>query len=240
MEASNHQLRSIIFTTIFVLSVSTFPRYVRAQQQQQQQEPLDQQRTTLVVSPNANGQGVRVLDQSTGREVLNTNQASGQQIELEGDRDEDRIVSGLLEWLENKKKKKRPQVLPVILPEPPHRQQPKIIHIHINNHIQKHPNKHHKKHHNHKHGHYEDYHGGHYDHDKYYHGKHSWPLLSHHYNWDQDYYFGMSGLGGHGFGGSGGDDYAGYESKQVASKVAASTSLSPKKGSNQTGKKSIG
>lgn len=208
-----------------------------------------------MLSQNPNGQGVRVVDQNTGREVINTN---SRQAELEGDGGvDDRVVSGLLEWLENKKKKKKPEVVPIILPPPiqppiqpfqpiqpyqpmihpippppppPHHHhnhiQPKIIHIHINNH----PQKHQKKHNHNKHGGYEDYHGGHYDHDKHYHGKHSWPLLSHHYNWDQDYYFGMSG--GHGGGGGGhsaGDDYAGYESKQVASKVGAPSSSSKPK-----------
>lgn len=181
-------------------------------------------RTTLVVSQNPNGNGFSVVDKSNNNQVINTN--SEQQVDGndEDDRMEEQVVSGLLEWLEEKKRKKREkkkkkkkgekeeeEKKPLVEPK----LEKKEIHIHINTHIKKEEHKKKKHHHEHKkHGGYEDYHDGHYDHDshdKHYQGKHSWPLLGHHYNWDYDYH---SGHGDH-YGGHHGDDY-GHESNKVS------------------------
>lgn len=96
-------------------------------------------------------------------------------------------------------------------------QQPKHIHIHISNH---HGKKHGGGGGGHKKGGYEDYHDGHYEHegghhDKFFHGKHAWPLLSHHFNLDPDYYWALYGGGDHN---GHGDDFGadGYESRPVA------------------------
>lgn len=192
----------------------------------------DTQRTTLVVSQNPNGAGIQVMDpNNNNRQLINTN--SQQQLELEGqtgdeDASEEQVVRGLLEWLEEKKRKKKENkkrrplpiiqpILPMPLPLPPPlpHERPREIHIHINNHIKK--KEHHKKPHK-KHGHYEDYHDGHYDHDyhdKHYSGKHSWPLLGHHLNWD--HFGGHDHHGGDHHGGY--DDYGGHESAKIEKSI---------------------
>lgn len=188
-------------------------------------------RTTLVVSKNPNGDGYRVVDPNTNNQLINTSNQAQNYNNDDNDEDDDemeqQVVNGLLDWLDKKKKKKRkdkdkirpprPTLQPYIRPE---RHEKKVIHIHINNHIKKSGKHAQKKHHGgHYYGQYENYHDGHYDHDyhdKHYHGKHSWPLLSHHFNWD---YYSMDHYGGH-QGDHYGDDYGGYESKKVAKYVA--------------------
>lgn len=197
-------------------------------QQQNFRQPNGQQ--TLIVSQNPSGQGIRVIDRSTNRQLVDT----GNLQELESDADDedgldDRLVGGLLEWFEKLKEKKRKKKQkkndkqedkqPIILPIRPEKHERKEIHIHINNHIKKHDSHKKRPQHHHqqkKHGHYEDYHEGHYDHDKHFYGKHSFPLLGHHFDLGNDYH---EHYGSHY--GSGHDDYSGHESKKVASYVAS-------------------
>lgn len=202
---------------------------------------------TLVISQNANG-GIRVVDRTTNRELVNTNNLQLNENNEAGEANENTgLVAGLLEWIEEKKRKKKekekekqPIILPIPMPQPlpqplplPYRKERKEIHIHINNHIRKdHGKKPHKQQHHHKHGHhYEEYHDGHGDHghhDKYYHGKHSYPLLGHHMLFDHyDHHDHSSGdHGQHSYGhdhqGGGADDYSGYESRGVAQYMKAS------------------
>lgn len=198
----------------------------------EQQQPQQVGQTTLVVTQNSDGQGIRVIDRNTNRQLINTGDLqNNNQQENDDDDDEmdEQVVNGLLEWLENKKKKKKnkkdkdKEKKPLVLPTKRPKIEKKEIHIHINNHISK-DHKHHKgkhqQHHKGKHhsgGHYEDYHDGHYEghHDKHYQGKHSWPLLGHHY-YDLDHYDDHYG-GGYSHGGHDhGDEYGGYESKEIA------------------------
>lgn len=185
--------------------------FVSAAQSGQQQQGT----TTLVLSQVPGGEpAVRVVDPNSG--------AERQQVEQEQDEQlEEQVVSGLLEWLEKKKKKKKEkkegkkqEAQPTAAPyaRPAHGK--KEIHIHItinNNHNKKQHDQQHQKHK--KHG-YEQYHEGHHDqHDKHYSGKHSWPLLGHHHNWDMDFFSANSGD-------HHADDYGGYESKQVENQTS--------------------
>lgn len=190
---------------------------------------------TLVISQNANG-GIRVWDRATNRELVNTGS-----LQLTENEEDNSLVQGLLEWIEEKKRKKKekkdkekkdkerqPLVYPVPVPVPvqpnqPYRQERKEIHIHINNHIKKQP---HKKHHGGKHHHYEHYHDGHGAHDKFYHGKHPYPLLGHHMFFDHFDHFDHHHDGGGGHHSHGhdhhDDEYSGYESRGVAQYAANS------------------
>ena len=175
-----------------------------------------------MVSQSPDGDGIRVVDRQSNREIINTNREI--QEDDEDDEAEEQVVQGLLEWLDKKKKKKKKEKgkgkkkdrQPLILPVVPEKHERKEIHIHINNHIKKYDN-HKKQQPKHKkHGGYEDYHEGHYGHDyhdKHYQGKHSYPLLGHHLHLDHYEAYG----GGH-YGGQHDhhEDYSGYESKKVA------------------------
>lgn len=217
---------------LFLLSL------VKSQDSLRQQQ---QQRTSLIISQNGNGQ-IRVVDPSTNSSrVINTSELDNQTAEEEGDLDE-QVVRGLWEWLEEKKRKKKDKNR-----RPKPLVQPKIerkeIHIHINNTIKKKDDHHKKKKKHHGDYHYESYHdaGHHYDyHDKHYHGKHSWPLLGHHYYGSDHDYHGHYGAGQHHYGGH--DDYSGYESQKVISKAPSrdnsSNIITPAGSSSKSVKKS--
>jgi len=248
-------------------SISVINTQSILQQQLRQLNQPNQQ--TLIVTPGQNGQGVRIIDRATNRQLIDTNNlAEGEEESLPLNANEEavsnnRLVAGLLDWLEKLKEKKRkkkekedekqeqkqPIVIPVPVPAQPEKQKQerKEIHIYINNHIKK-QDKHHghkqqqPKHDKHKHhGHYEHYHEGHYHNDKHYHGKHHFPLLGHHFD------FGDYHHGGHDHYGGGGDHqgephdhhgdyYSAHESKTVDRFAAKSVAVAAS-GSNKEAKK---
>lgn len=176
----------------------------------------------ILVRRNRDGDGIQILDQRSGRELWSSNSDDDSEDEID-----QRIVAGLIDWLDKKKKKKdkdkekpKPEPQPEPKPEPKPVEPAKPVKPEIHIHIHTTKKKDHKK--TDHYGHSEHYHTGHYEHDKHdkhFHGKHSWPLLGHHMNWAK--------FAGH-YGDLQGDDFhSGYESSQVAKVVKDQANRNP-------------
>lgn len=186
--------------------------------------------------------GVEIVDPRTGRQLANSSQEDS---ELDSPEIDERIVAGLIDWLDKKKKKKDKdkekdkEKEKEKQPEPPKPQpvkpvKPEIhIHIHTNDKKNKKKHQHQQKHKSPHYSHYENYHVGHDDHDyndKHFYGKHAWPLLGHHLN--------LGSFGHDHFGHSGEHDHHdGYESSRVDTKLRSPPTRTARTQTTQTSRR---